>query len=76
MFVKFVETEHQSFRFAIQRRVMTRHETKEYHLQKLYLMSLNSIGQIPQLQEPNYEQKQYVLHRLKSPRNFWRRSAK
>ena len=35
-------------------------ETKEYHLKRLYELSLKSIGEIPQLDELTEEQKQWV----------------
>jgi hypothetical protein len=40
-------------------------KTKEYHLKKLYELSLKSLGEIPQLSEPNQEQKEWVLRELK-----------
>jgi hypothetical protein len=40
-------------------------ETKEYHLKKLYELSLKSIGEIPQLEDPSYEQKDWVIRKLK-----------
>ena len=35
-------------------------EIKEFHLKRLYELSLKSIGEIPQLDELNSEQKQWV----------------
>ena len=32
----------------------------EKHLKRLEELSLKSIGEIPQLHEPNYEQKQFI----------------
>ena len=49
---------------------ITEMKTKEYHLKKLYETSLSSIGEIPQLNEPNGEQKQWVLFKL-SYSNTW-----
>ncbi len=45
-------------------------ETKEYHRKKRYELSLNSIGEIPQLDECTEEQKEWVLFRL-SHSNTW-----
>jgi len=47
---------------------MTLQEAKEYHLKKLYELSLKSLGEIPQLEEPTDEQKEWVLGKLKAPR--------
>lgn len=33
-------------------------ESKQYHLRRLYDLSLKSIGEIPQLDEPTDEQKE------------------
>ena len=43
---------------------------KGYHREKLYELSLKSLGQIPQLEAPTYEQKRWVLYRL-SHNNTW-----
>jgi hypothetical protein len=40
-------------------------ETREYHLKKLFELSLKSIGEIPQLEEPNQEQKEWFERRMK-----------
>ena len=62
--------ERQILQFSIQLKVMTEEETKEYHLKKLYQLSLKSIGQLPQLDKPTYDQKVWVLFRLSNP-NTW-----
>jgi hypothetical protein len=59
--------------FMIQVKVMTDEELKQYNRKKLYELSLNSLGEIPQLEEPNYEQKQWALRRLKQPAKYWQR---
>jgi hypothetical protein len=59
--------------FMIQVKVMTDEELKQYNRKKLYELSLNSLGEIPQLEEPNYEQKQWALRRLKQPTKYWQR---
>lgn len=50
--------------FPIQLKQMTDEETREYHLKKLFELSLKSLGQIPQLEDPTYEQKKWVNFRL------------
>jgi hypothetical protein len=65
----------QSLQFPIQVKVMTDDETKEYHRKKLYELSTKSIGEIPQLEEPNDEQKEWVIHKMKAPAWTWRSFA-
>jgi hypothetical protein len=60
----------QELQFPIMLKVMTDIEAKEYHRKKLFELSLKSIGEIPQLDEPNEEQKGWVLFRL-SHSNTW-----
>jgi hypothetical protein len=48
-------------------------EIKEYHRKKRYELSLKSLGEIPQLEEPTDEQKEWVLRRLKGPAWTWKR---
>jgi len=57
--------ERQSLQIPIQLRMMTIQECKEYHSRKLYELSLKSLGEIPQLKEPNQEQKQWIKRKLK-----------
>ena len=52
---------------------MTNEETKQYHLKRLEDLSLRSIGEKPQLEEPTYEQKIWVLRRLKQSEEYWSR---
>jgi hypothetical protein len=54
--------------YPIMLKEMTLQEAKEYHLKKLYELSLKSLGEIPQLEEPTDEQKEWVLRKLKAPR--------
>ena len=44
-----------------------------YHMKRLELLALSHIGDIPQLHEPTYEQKQWVLNRLRGPAWTWKR---
>jgi hypothetical protein len=63
----------QSLQFPIQLELMTKQETKEYHLKRLADLSLKSREVIPQLEEPIDEQKEWVLYRLKQPVEYWQR---
>jgi hypothetical protein len=45
-------------------------QDKEYHLKILQKLSEESIGEIPQLDEPSKEQKQWIVFRLKHS-NTW-----
>jgi len=64
------QSESQEIQHPMQVKLMTEQETKEYHRKKLYELSLNSIGEIPQLNEPIDEQKEWVLFRLRQS-NTW-----
>jgi len=52
--------------FQIMLKVITDEETKEYHLKKLYELSIKSLGKIPQLEDPTYEQKQWFIRKMKA----------
>ena len=56
--------------YPIRIKLMSKEETKDYHRRKLYNLSLKSLGEIPQLEEPSDEQKEWVLFRL-SHRETW-----
>jgi hypothetical protein len=43
---------------------------RQEHLKQLLELSKKSLGEIPQLEDPSYEQKQWVLRRL-SRANTW-----
>jgi hypothetical protein len=53
----------QELQFPIMLKVMTDDETKEYHRKKLYELSIKSLEEITQLEEPNDEQKR----KMKAP---------
>jgi hypothetical protein len=46
-------------------------ETKEYHRKKLYELSIKSLGEIPQLEEPSYDQKAWVVRRMRDSKKSW-----
>lgn len=52
-------------------KLMSHEETKEYHLKKLEKLSVKSLGEIPQVQEPNEEKKQWVIRRMKGSSKSW-----
>jgi len=52
---------------------MTKQETKEYHLKKLYELSITSLGEIPQLEDPTWDQEQWVKSRMIAPAWTWQR---
>lgn len=52
---EFVDT--QELQFPIQLKLMTKEETKEYHLKKLYELPLKSLGEIPQLEEKTWQRR-------------------
>jgi hypothetical protein len=51
--------------------LITDKESKQYHLRRLYDLSLKSIGEIPQLDEPTDEQKEWVIRKMKAPQRAW-----
>ncbi len=61
----------QCLQYPIQIKLLTDRETKEYYLKKQNELSLKSIGEIPLLVEPTHEQKEWILHRLKQPVEYW-----
>jgi hypothetical protein len=70
-----IETESRilEIQYPMQVKQMTKEETKDYHRKKLYDLSLKSLGELAQLDEPTEEQKEWVLHRLKQPVEYWQR---
>ena len=61
----------QCLQYPIQIKLLKDRETKEYYLKKQNELSLKSIGEIPPLVEQTHEQKEWVLHRLKQPVEYW-----
>jgi len=47
--------------YPIQLKKMTDEETRDYHLKRLEQLSIKSLGVILQLDEPTYDQKEWVL---------------
>ena len=47
-------------------------EIRQYHSEGLYELSIKSVGQIPQLEQPTYEQKQWIVRRLKEFNSSWK----
>lgn len=45
-------------------------EIKEYHRKRCYELSVKSLGVIPILDEPTWEQKQWVIFRLNHPETW------
>ena len=61
----------QELQFPIRLKVMIDEETKHYHRQKLYELSLKTIWEIPQLDEPTDEQKKWFIGKMKAPAWTW-----
>ena len=53
--------------------VLKDEEIREYHLKKLYELSKDLEFVVPQLREPSYEQKQWLVNRLKGSARSWER---
>jgi hypothetical protein len=45
--------------------IQTDEEIKADHRKKLFELSLKSLGEIPQLKDPSYEQKAWTLRKLR-----------
>jgi hypothetical protein len=45
---------------------------KRYHRKRLSELSIESLGQIPRLEEPTYDQKVWVVRRLRGPVKSWK----
>ena len=54
----------------------TDEEIREYHRKRKFDLSLITLGGIPWLEEPNYEQKCWFLRRFKAPNYTWRSFSK
>jgi hypothetical protein len=46
---------------------------KKYHWKRLEQLTISHIGDIPQLDTPTYEQKRWILNRLRGPAWTWKR---
>lgn len=61
----------ESLQLPIQFKKLTDGQIREYHLKKLYELSLGALGEILQLEEPTYEQKCWIVRKLKAYRSSW-----
>ena len=52
----------------------TDEEIKDYHRKRLYDLSLKTVGAVPWLDEPSYEQKEWFVHKMKAPNWTWNTS--
>jgi hypothetical protein len=59
--------------YIVKTKQITDEEIKEAHRKKLFELSLKSIGEIPQLEEPDYEQKAWLVRRMRGPARSWER---
>jgi len=46
-------------------------EKRKYHLKNLYQLSIKSLGEIPQLDEPTDEQKEWINRRIHDSARSW-----
>jgi hypothetical protein len=58
-------TNRKELEFPIMLKQMTDKETKEYHLKRLYELSLKSLAKIPHLEEQNQKEKQWAERIMK-----------
>jgi len=45
--------------------IQTDEETREFHRKRLLELSEKSIGEIPQLEEPDYDQKAWLVRKMR-----------
>jgi hypothetical protein len=64
-------SQRQLLQFSIMLKEMTDDDSRKYHRKKQ--LSLKVIGEIPQLESPTYEQKMWIIHKLKQPAIYWKR---
>jgi len=48
-------------------------DIKEHHRRKRYKLSIKAIAEMPHLDEPTDEQKEWVLRKLNGPTDCWKR---
>lgn len=51
--------------YVVKCKPKTDEEIKEYHRKRLYELSLKSLGEVPQLEEPDYDQKAWFIRKMK-----------
>jgi hypothetical protein len=60
-----IQSQSQELQYPIMLKVMTDDETRAYHRKKLFELSIKSLGQIPQLDDLNEEQQQWIERKMK-----------
>jgi hypothetical protein len=58
--------------YPIEMKLLSKHETNEYHLRRLYKLSLKSSREIPQLEKPIEQQKQWIERKMNAPEGAWK----
>ena len=53
----------------------TDEETRQYHRKRLLELSLKSLGEIPQLEDPNQEQTEWLERRMRGSARNWETST-
>jgi hypothetical protein len=57
--------------YIVRTKELTDQEIKEYYLKRLLELSLKSLGQIPWLDKPTDEQKEWFIYRMRGSRRTW-----
>jgi hypothetical protein len=57
--------------YIVRTKELTDKEIREYHRKRLLELSLKSLGQIPWLEEPPDEQKEWFIHRMRGSKRTW-----
>jgi hypothetical protein len=51
--------------YIVKAKQLTDEEIKELNRKRLYELSLKTIGEIPQLEEPDYDQKAWLVRKMR-----------
>jgi hypothetical protein len=57
--------------YTVRTKQLTDEETREYHRKRIFELSLKTVGAVPWLDEPSYEQKAWLIHRMRGSRRSW-----
>lgn len=66
-----IQSQRVEIQYPIQVKQMTDKEISDYHLKRLYKLSLKILGDIPQLDELTEEQEEWFERRMKGSKRSW-----
>ena len=68
---RVIQSQRLEIQYPIQVKRMTDKEIRDYHLKRLYDLSLKTLGDIPQLEELTEEQEEWFERRMKGTKRSW-----